>query len=676
MPLLGTFGGASSQSFGTAGIQPGGSALYNSVSDSLSVPAGTAFQYGTGDFTIEMWFYPTSISPYGTTLFRQRGSNYYTQRYLFLWIHPNRQIFLQIAGNDYFVGTSNLCDLNAWNHVALVRQSGQMRIFLNGYANTARTNTLNYSDASVYNLMFGSLGFNTSYWFAGNITNIRVAKSSYYTSTFVPSRTPFTRTSQGATNVQLLLNFKNSAGLATDSSANSITVTNSNVTYSTLTPYTVPFVTPPVVNPVSAVVTPSTLTPGEGDTITFTVSGTNTTNGTYYYTVEDLSGAGAIATSDFASGSLSGSFTITGNSGSFSITLTDDLTTEGSETFLVSVRSSSISGTIIGSTDELAVTDSSLTPAFTAVPTSINEGSTGTFTVQNVGPNGTYYWTIQHAQTVNADFNSVSGSFTVSGSTGGLDNGTGTFYAGPVADRTTEGDEYFMLHVRSGSTSGPIILSTGWIPVIDTSITPSLTYNSTVNEGASLIFNAQSLGPAGNYYWTILHGTSSAADFVATSGTLTTVSLNGFTSWTVDPVWDGTTEAGETFQIEIRDGSTSGPVIVTGPVCTITNIDVTASGSPTSFNEGASTTITASATIFPAGTYYWTILNGTTTNADFTATSGSFSVASNTGSFTVTAATLGGAEAAETFQVQIRKDSTSGAVLATTGTLTINANAT
>ena len=268
MPILGSLASASVQSFGSRGLVPTGSALYNSVFDSLSAPAGTQFQYGTGDFTVEMWFYPTSISAYGSTLFRQRGANYYTQRYLFLWIHPNRQIFLQVAGNDYFIGTANLCDLNAWNHVALVRRSGQIQIFLNGYANTPRANTTNFSDAVVYNVMFGSLGFSTDYFFAGNLSNIRIAKSAYYITSFVLDRTPFTRTSQGATNVQLLLNFKNSTGLATDSSANALTITNSNVTYSALTPFSGAFVTPPVVNAATATVTPTTLNPNSADSST------------------------------------------------------------------------------------------------------------------------------------------------------------------------------------------------------------------------------------------------------------------------------------------------------------------------------------------------------------------------------------------------------------------------
>ena len=71
------------------------------------------------------------------------------------------------------------------------------------------------------------------------------------------------------------------------------------------------------------------------------------------------------------------------------------------------------------------------------------------------------------------------------------------------------------------------------------------------------------------------------------------------------------------------------------------------------------------------------MLNGTTTNADFTATSGSFTVSNGaSGTFTVTAATLGGAEPAETFSVEIRTVSTSGTVIATTSALTINVSAT
>jgi len=681
MPLISTLGNSGSQSYGNRGLITG-SALFNSANDYLQVPAGTAFQYGTGDFTIEMWIYPTTNNApagYGVTLFVQRGFSYRTQRYLFLFLWPTNQIFLQVPGNDFYIGTQNTVTLNAWNHVALVRRSGSMRIFLNGYANNARSNTANYSDIS-YPPGFGNLVFDNTYTFQGNITNIRIAKSAYYTATFEPSRTPFTRTSQGATNVQLLLNCETASSLARDSSANNITVTNSLVTYSNMSPFSVPYVLPPTITPVFATVTPSTLTPGEGSTVTFTVAGTNTPNGTYYYTIEQATGETAITVSDFTLGALNGTFTITGNSGSFNLTIVKDLFTEGTETFYVSVRTTSISGPVIGATDEINITDVSITPAFTVTPASVDEGNSAAFTVQNVGPNGTYFWTVLNGTTADADFPAVSGSFSVTGSTGGLDNGTGNILVATSSDRTTEGAQTFQLQIRSGSTAGPVIVTSASVTINDTSLTPAFTVTpASINEGSSGSFTVNNLGPAGTYFWTVLNGTTDNADFSAVSGSFTTSTLNGSGSFSVSPVVDYTTEGAQTFQIQIREGSISGTVLVTSSSVTVndTSTTVSASGSPTSFNEGASTTITASATGFPNGTYFWTILNGTTTNADFTAASGSFTVSNGTsGNFTVTAATLGGAEAAETFQVQIRRDSTSGTVLATTGTLTINANAT
>jgi len=674
MPILGSLAGASSQAYGSRGLVPTGSALFNSINDYLTVPASTAFQYGTGDFTIEMWIYPTTASSYsGITLFRQRGASYYYQRYLFLFLWPTRQIFLQVPGNDFFIGTQNLVDLNAWNHVALVRRSGQMQIFLNGYANTPRTNTTNYSDASAYNMAFGNLVFNDQYTFQGNITNIRVAKSAYYTTSFVPATSPFTRTSQGATNVQLLLNFKNTAGLNTDSSANNITVTNSLVTYSSLTPFSGAFVTPPVVNAASATITPSTLSVDEGSSISFTVATSNVSNGTYYWTIELPTDAPAAA-ADFSGSALSGTFTVTSSSGSFSITTIADLVTEGVETFSVFVRSGSTTGIVLGVTDEITINDTSLTPAFVVNPGGMNEGESATYTVTNLGPAGTYYWTIAYnTGTSAADFSASSGSFTTA-----TLNGNGIFSVTALADRLTEGQQNYQVEIRTGSTSGTVILTSNAQTIGDTSLTPAFTTTpASINEGSAGSFVVNNLGPAGTYYWTVLNGTTADADFSAVNGSFTTSTLNGSGSFTVTPVFDYATEGAQTFQVQIRDGSIVGTVLVTSSSVTVNDTSTTVTATPT-FTvqaEGGTNPITVSATALPAGTYYWTILNSTTTNADFIASSGSFVVASNTGNFSVVTATGDGAESTQSYQVQIRTGSTSGTVIATTSLITIQTNA-
>lgn len=700
MPILGSLASGSVQAFGSRGLVPTGSGLYNSIYDSLSVPPGTPFQYGTGDFTVEMWFYPTSISAYGSTLFRQRGLSYRNQRYLFLWLSPSRQVFLQVAGNDYFVGTANLCDLNAWNHVALVRRSGQMQIFLNGYANTPKANTTNFSDSSTYDLMFGSLGFNVDYWFAGNLSNIRIAKSAYYITSFIPDRTPFTRTSQGATNVQLLLNFKNNAGLLTDSSANNITVTNSTlslVTYSTLTPFSGAFVTPPVVTAASATVTPSTTTPNEGDSITFNVTTANTPDGTYYWSIE-LPVTEPISTADISGASLTGSFTVTGATGSFVITTLKDLLTEGVETFSMFVRTGSTTGTVLGTSDEISIADTSITPSLTPASSSVNEGSSISFTAANVGPDGTYYWTTG----VNpADVSATSGSFTVSGSTGGIDNGTGTFSITTLADRVTEGNETMAVQVRSGSTSGTVVASTS-VTITDISLTPSASITSSTQiaertgglSGLSdtATVEVRNLGPAGTYYWSILDtfGTMTATDLTAGSltGSFTTATLNEIKNVTFTAAVDTVAEANglNAFQVQIRSGSTSGTVIATtGSSISLYDSSMPVAVSPNPASEGNGFNITISTNLFynqgvVTGTYWLTFEStGSAVAADIVGLPTSFTVTGSGNYFrngVVSVRATDGAEGAETFRIGVRQGTSTGTLVGLSPIITINASAT
>ena len=108
-----------------------------------------------------------------------------------------------------------------------------------------------------------------------------------------------------------------------------------------------------------------------------TLAGTNTYTGTHYYSLE-----GTAANATDLSSALTGSFSFNGSSGSFSITIRDDYTTEGSETLTVRARVNSITGPIVA-TSTLTIQDTSLTPTATITPstTSLNEGSSVTFTV-------------------------------------------------------------------------------------------------------------------------------------------------------------------------------------------------------------------------------------------------------------------------------------------------------
>ena len=98
-----------------------------------------------------------------------------------------------------------------------------------------------------------------------------------------------------------------------------------------------------------------------------------------------------------------GSFTITSNAGSFVINPTADLTTEGAETFTVSIRTGSITGPIVATSNTITVNDTSVPSAnlvldfdaanYSAVPTN---GSTiagsGTFAINVVNPTPRISW--------------------------------------------------------------------------------------------------------------------------------------------------------------------------------------------------------------------------------------------------------------------------------------------
>jgi hypothetical protein len=115
--------------------------------------------------------------------------------------------------------------------------------------------------------------------------------------------------------------------------------------------------------PPAYTLTPAASSVNEGSSLTFTAGGTNIVNGTYYWTIV---GAGAQQT-DY--GAAAGQFTITNNSGTFSVSIVADLITEGAETFTVLLRTGSISGPVVATSSAVTINDSSTTPVVTGSAT-------------------------------------------------------------------------------------------------------------------------------------------------------------------------------------------------------------------------------------------------------------------------------------------------------------------
>jgi hypothetical protein len=203
--------------------------------------------------------------------------------------------------------------------------------------------------------------------------------------------------------------------------------------------------------------TPAANNVNEGSSLTFTVGGTNIVDGTYYWTIE---------TGSVEFGTQSGTVSVTSNSGTFSVTPDADATTEGSELFTVSLRSSSISGTILATSADVTINDTSLDPTSTyeITPTAdnVDEGSSLEFTVSGTNiPDGTYYWIVTNS----GDFGTSSGEVEIT-------SDAGSFTVTPTADENTEGSETFTVQLRSGSINGTLLATSETVYINDTSLTP------------------------------------------------------------------------------------------------------------------------------------------------------------------------------------------------------------
>ena len=308
---------------------------------------------------------------------------------------------------------------------------------------------------------------------------------------------------------------------------------------------------------------------------------------------------------------------------------------------------------------------------------SISEGQSVTFTFNAVSvPDGTYYWKLTGTNINASDFSAITGSFTVT-------SNYGTFQVTSVNGAAYEGTESFRAEL--GDTAGVPVsyVNSTYVSLTDANPTYSVTPTSTtMNEGATVTFNVATTNvPDGTtLYWNtgVVSGTVNASDFSdgATSGSFTINSnIGSFIRTTTNDV---STEGNEVFNITIRTGSVNGTIQATSANVTISDTSkaptYSVSPSVNPVSEGVSMTANITTSNVANGTtLYYSLSLSNATSADFsTATTGSFTINNNAGSFTITTvADLLTEAAAESFIIQIRTGSTSGTIVASSASVTI-----
>lgn len=195
--------------FSPFGPGVGGSFRFDGWGDWLQV-SGTnnQFAFGTGDFTIEFWVYAPVANQY--VLFDLRSSS--NPGGASIWVRGSPLVFAYATGSvtDRLVGNTVFTS-NTWYHIAAVRISGTLRLYVNGVQQTNTwADTTNYGapvNAPVLGQAFAtSPAFFSNY--AGNSTlrgfmsNIRIVRGvGVYTGNFTVPTSPLTATQSAGTNI-------------------------------------------------------------------------------------------------------------------------------------------------------------------------------------------------------------------------------------------------------------------------------------------------------------------------------------------------------------------------------------------------------------------------------------------------------------------------------------------
>lgn len=171
---------------------------FDGTGDCLTTPYTTDFDFGAGNFTIEMWIYKTANNANSSRLWNANG-DYYNQvdvsvsstGYLSSYMTSDGTSWNMLAAPSIALLTDNV-----WTHIAIVRSGGNILAFVGGtmytlstgFGTTALVNGTN--GATTRSIGGQSGGVNRS--FNGYIDDVRITKGiARYTANFTPPRAPF-----------------------------------------------------------------------------------------------------------------------------------------------------------------------------------------------------------------------------------------------------------------------------------------------------------------------------------------------------------------------------------------------------------------------------------------------------------------------------------------------------
>ena len=166
----------------------GGYFIFDGTNDRVSLPAGSDFAYGTGDFTIETWFNVTGTSPqtYGEIAFSQTiaGTNYfiaYTSRGNPVLKKPT--FTYGTGGGTPIVSVQSYTEDN-WYHYVITRNGTTLTMYLNNSVVASGTVSFDFNNTT-HVPTIGAYTHSDNHNLDGKISIVRVYKGKGFSSSDV-----------------------------------------------------------------------------------------------------------------------------------------------------------------------------------------------------------------------------------------------------------------------------------------------------------------------------------------------------------------------------------------------------------------------------------------------------------------------------------------------------------
>ena len=171
----------------TAQSKFGGSSLvFDGTGDYVEAASSAEFALGTGDFTLELWYYHISGTDTGIC-----ANNSGLSAGINFTVTPfnNFRAYTGTNGLNIFDSSSGPT-ASTWQHLALVRSSGALTLYIDGTAaGTADWTGVNAGNTATFSVgsAFGNARFTNGY-----IDDFRITKGiARYTANFTPPTAPF-----------------------------------------------------------------------------------------------------------------------------------------------------------------------------------------------------------------------------------------------------------------------------------------------------------------------------------------------------------------------------------------------------------------------------------------------------------------------------------------------------